>query len=110
MTRIKAMGTPVKHPELGEIVVSVKGTEKDIRGLRCMSIKNGACSFDPAVEKQMEEDLRKGPSYPLCAEPRTMLCAYFVLLEWFDETTEPSKHVTLEGEIEPMEYEPGVIY
>lgn len=114
MARITATGTPVKYPELGEIRITVTGDEVNIDKVRFESRRDRYWEEDPAIDNFFRKDLRRGPRYPLCAEPFTMTCALFVLLEWFGEAdscwTEEPKHVILEGEVEPMESEPGRIY
>ena len=114
MARITATGVPVKNPELGEIRIYVSGDEVKIKDVTYRAKVNGKWTDAPEIEKLFKKDLREGPRYPLCAEPYTMRCALFVLFEWFGEAescwVEEPKHVILEGEIEPMESEPGVIY
>lgn len=114
MARIIATGVPAKYPELGEIRVIVDGTDVEIENVS-FEIKNGD-DFEPApfMEELFDLDMKKGPEYPLCADPETMRCALFILFAWFGEEhscwiKEP-EHVKIEGEIEPMESEPGVIY
>ena len=76
--------------------------------------RDGVWEQDPSIEPVFDYYMDKGPSYPLCAEPETMRRALFVLYEWFGEDRscwiKDPEHVTVEGEIEPMESEPGVIY
>ena len=114
MARIIASGTPVKHPELGEIRIIVDGDEVEIENIEFQSRRNDKWEKASQFEKLFNEDLKEGPSYPLCADPFTMRCALFVLFEWFGEAEscwiEEPKHVKLEGEIEPMESVPGRIY
>ena len=114
MATITATGTPVKYPELGEIQIIVTGDMVDIDVVSFYSKKGGLFEKDDSIKKLFDEDMKKGPTYPLCAEPFTMRCALFVLFEWFGEAescwVEEPKHVILEGEVEPMESEPGVIY
>ena len=114
MATITATGTPVKHPELGEIKIVVIGDMVDIDIASFYTKQSEVFKEDDSIKRVFDEDLKKGPSYPLCAEPFTMRCALFVLFEWFGEAescwvTEP-EHVKLDGEIEPMESKPGVIY
>ena len=110
MTRIIASGVPVKYPDFGDIRVIVNGDEREIKSVSLQTKKGDKWIDDLSFEPWFTTDLEKGPSYPLCAEPDTMLCAYFVLLEWFGESTKPGDHVVIEGEIEQMEWEPGAIY
>ena len=114
MTRIVATGVPQKYPTWGEMRITIEGTETEIHST-CFELKVGDKYFEePGFEQFFDEDMKNGPSYPLCAEPETMRCALFILYEWFGEAEscwikEP-EHVKIEGEIEPMESEPGVIY
>ena len=114
MAKIYAEGKPEKHPELGEIRVTVEGGEVEINRLICERRYDGSWEKSKGTRDLLINDMRKGPLYPLCAEPATMLCAYFVLLEWFGEASsawvEEPTHVELEGEIELMESDPNVVY
>lgn len=114
MSMIVANGVPEKHPGLGEIRVVVKGNETEIEEAFFWKKEDGKWVESEQVLNYFMDDMDKGPTYPLCAEPNTMRCAYFVLLEWFGEADkipdEKNRHVKLAGEIEPMESEPGVIY
>ena len=114
MARIVATGVPEKHPELGDVKISISGTEKDIRLVKFYAMNNGLYEESSYVKMIFDEDMKEGPSYPLCAEPYSMRCALFVLFEWFGEAescwVEEPKHVKLEGEIEPMESISGRIY
>ena len=114
MASITATGVPVKYPEMGEVRIYIDGDEKEINDASFRSKNSGDWADDPEIEKRFRKDLKVGPTYPLCAEPFTMRCALFVLFEWFGEDkscwVEEPKHVILDGDIEPMESEPGVIY
>lgn len=114
MARITASGVPVKYPELGEIRIFAYGTDKEIEDVDFRKKIDGKWVDAPEIDDYLKKDLKEGPSYPLCAEPFTMRCLLFVLFEWFGEAescwVEEPKHVILDGEIEPMESEPGVIY
>ena len=113
MATITATGTPEKYPFLGEIKIVVTGNEVNIDSVEYSAKINEKWEDDPSISVLFDEDMKKGPSYPLCAEPETMRCALFVLYEWFGEAElcwvgEP-QHVKIEGEIEPMENLPGTI-
>ena len=114
MASITATGIPEKYPEMGEIRIYVDGGDVEIENAIFRKMVDGKWMDAPEVEKVFKLDLKRGPSYPLCAEPYTMRCALFILFEWFGEAEscwiEEPKHVILEGEVEPMPYEPGVIY
>ena len=105
MAKIIAKGKPVKYPKFGEIKIVVEGGLVDIESSKVNK---------SAVEAVFRKDIKDGPQYPLCADPNTMRSALFVLFEWFGEErtcwVEEPEHVKLEGEIEPMESDPGVIY
>ena len=114
MTIIRAMGVPEKYPELGDIRICVYGDDKEISDVEFKRKIEGEFVDAPDIETVFKHDMRKGPSYPLCAEPYSMRCALFILFEWFGEAescwVEEPKHVIFSGEIEPMPNEPGVIY
>ena len=114
MAKITATGVPKKYPELGRIRITVEGGLVKIDKIAYERETGNGWEKAQELGYYLQEDLKKGPSYPLCADPFTMRCALFVLFEWFGEAEscwvkEPD-HVKLEGEIEPMENKPGVIY
>ena len=114
MAKITATGVPVKYPELGDIKICISGDEVSIQDSSIQRKMDGKYIRDAELVELLKHDLKRGPSYPLCAEPFTMRCALFVLFEWFGEAEscwiEEPKHVILEGEIEPMPNDPDVIY
>lgn len=114
MTKIVATGVPVKYKGLGEIRVTVEGTETEIQNITFEQAFEEEYVPFPDLEALFDKDMDRGPTYPLCAEPETMRCALFILYEWFGEDKScwimESKHVIVEGEIEPMESDPDVIY
>lgn len=114
MAKITATGIPVVYPELGYIRITVEGGLVNIDKITYEKRVGGSWVQTGSVEHYLNEDMKRGPSYPLCANPNTMRCALFVLFEWFGEAEscwiEEPKRVILEGEIEPMESIPGVIY
>lgn len=114
MARIIASGIPEKHPILGEIGIIVTGDDTKISSIEYSSKIDGEWIDDQSIEVLFSSDMKRGPSYPLCADPDTMRCALYVLLEWFGESEscwiEKPKRVKVEGYIEPMESLPNVIY
>lgn len=114
MAKITATGVPEKYPEFGDLRIVVDGDFTDIENVTVEVKKNGEYVDIPEIKDMLYEDMEKGPHYPLCAEPNTMRCALFILFEWYGEeescwTQEPN-HVKLEGIIEPMPSNPGVVY
>ena len=114
MAKITASGIPEKYPEFGKLKVEIIGEYVDIDNISVLAEKNGELVEAPEITALLNEDMAKGAHYPLCAEPNTMLCALFILYEWYGEDAkcwiqEPT-HVKLEGEIELMPSDPGVIY
>ena len=114
MARIIATGTPENRPGLGPIRITIEGGPVKIESVSYERKTESGWEKAQELGYYLQEDLKKGPSYPLCADPFTMRCALFVLFEWFGEAescwVKEPEHVKLEGEIEPMEYQPGVIY
>ena len=114
MAKIIAEGVPEKYKALGKIKVTVEGTDVEIKNVKFEQEFKGEYVEADFLEEFFDQDMKEGPTYPLCADPETMRCALFVLYEWFGEDRscwiEEPKHVKVEGEIEPMESEPGAIY
>lgn len=116
MAKITAQGVPAKYPEFGQIRIIIEGTDVEIQKTSFELYMKSKDKWIPMsfLEDVFNDDMERGPHYPLCAEPETMRRALFILYEWFGEDkscwVEEPKHVIVEGEIEPMESEPGVIY
>lgn len=112
MTKVIASGVPEKYPEYGKITITVTGDPINISNIE-IEAENEV--IQQVAAETLDEDMARGPSYPLCAEPETMRCIFFVLLEWFGEDKsawikEPEHVKIAEGEIEPMESDPDMIY
>lgn len=116
MTKIVAKGTPIGYAKVfGPVTITVTGDRVNINSIKFeYPGKTGELAAGYA-RKAFDRDMERGPHYPLCADPNTMRCALFILLEWFGEDksawVEEPKHVkVVEGEVEPMPSEPGVMY
>ena len=115
MTRIIAQGTPQKYPVFGPVRIIAEGREVEIGKITYENQANdGSWKPNDVMEIAFKHDMDLGPSYPLCAEPNTMRRVLFTLYKWFGEEDscwiEESKHITIEGEIDPMPSDPDVIY
>ena len=115
MTKIVASGVPVGLGLDTEIRVTVEGTDVDIHKVTFEIMYEGNMKDFPELEDFFDRDMAEGPVYPLCADPETMRRALFVLYKWFGEENscwikEPEHVKIVEGEVESMPSEPGVIY
>lgn len=117
MTKIVAQGVP-QHDfvkDFGPVTITVTGDEVTIYDIK-FEYENDEYGINAMLAREwFDRDMERGPHYPLCAEPHTMRRALFILYAWFGEEDsvwikEPEHVKVVEGEVEPMPSEPGVIY
>ena len=112
MSKITATGIPKKYPDLGDIRITISGTETEIQDISFEAKNVNDYEQAPSLEEIFDVDMRLGPGcYIPVQEPETISWALAVLCEWYGGYPECWNSIQVDGEIgKEIEYDPNVIY